>query len=175
MPALPPSNTLRYFCDYSVGNVGHTAQVRATAVASPAYIGSLFNNLFTSMGPQLAALTINLVRVALQGSDVTNPIVTGIEGNTYGAGVGSTFHQATSVNFIGRSSTGKRTRFSIFGYDSASSDFRLTTAESTEVSQTVAFLNGAVNAALAIDGTKPTWYPYANVSYNAYWQQELRA
>lgn len=175
MAPLSPSNTLRYFADYSVGTVEHTAVIRANAVLSPATMGTQLDQVFTALAGQLSSISFVRLRVAVVGSNVTNPVICGIEGNTYGAGVAGTLEKATSLNFVGRSTAGRRSRFSIFGYKGAPSDFRLTSAEAAAIGTALLTINGGVNSWLAIDGLKAVWYPYADVSYNAYWQRQLRA
>lgn len=174
MAPLPPNNTIRFFVDYSQAFGPHTAVIRTNGLASPANIGTLVDAILTSLGPLIMATTIDVVRFAAAGSNISNPVTTGIEGNTYGAGSGSTFTAATSLNFVGRSSGGRRCRFELFGYESSVSDFRVTEAESTEVTAALATIRGAANSFLAIDNVKPVWYPYANVSINAYWQRKYR-
>lgn len=175
MAPLNPNNTMRFFVDYSTGNVEHTALIRAIAPQSPADVGTQVDGLLTAISGQFCLITVNRVRFAPAGSDISAPVATGIEGNVYGSGAAGTLTQATSWNFVGRSGGGRRCRFSIFGYEGAPSDFRLTEAESTEVTAALAWLNGAANSWRAIDGLKPLWYPYADVSINAYWQRQLRS
>src|SRR5215207_4897054 len=174
LPPLPPSNTIRYFADYSTATVSHTAIIRANAVASPANIGALLNSIFTSFSNVASAITFHTLRVAVVGSDVTNPVVSGFEGTIYGAGGESEASRVTSLNFVGRSSGGRRVRFSLFGYTGPISSWRLTNSENVNVAAINATMVSAVNSFYSIDGIKPLWYPYANVSFNAYWQKELR-
>ena len=79
-----------------------------------------------------------------------------------------------ALNFVGRSSTGRRARWAIFGYKNAYSEFRLTSAESADIATVVDALDASPTRFLAIDGNLPTWYPYANVKAWDYWVGEAR-
>jgi hypothetical protein len=120
-------------------------------------------------------LTVNTVRFAAAGSNVSNPVTTGFEGTSYGSGAGTVDSVPAFVNFIGRSSGGRRVRLAVFGYKNAFSTFRLHSTEDTHIADCITDLNGLANGALAIDGIKPTWYPYANVGFSAYWIRAVRA
>lgn len=174
MAPLPHNNTALYYVDYSTGTVGHTFEVRSDGAFSPASFGTWCDAFLTQVSALTCQITVNVVRFQADGANVSNPVTTGIEGNTYGSGAGALDQFASSLNFVGRSSGGRRVKLSVFGYDNAFGDFRLTAAESINVSDAVDILNGTAGIALAIDQVAPTWYPYANISVNAYWQKELR-
>lgn len=174
LPPLPPSNTLRYFMDYHNVQNAHTFMVRANAIVSPATMGGLVNSIFTQAANICASITFDTMRVAVAGSDVTNPVVCGFEGTVYGALGATEFSEVTSLNFIGRTSGGRRTKFQIFGFRNSVSNWRLTSGEDARVLSIVGTANTGTNVFLGIDGIKAVWYPYANVSANAYWQRAER-
>lgn len=78
--------------------------------------------------------------------------------------------------WLGRSPlTGVRTRFSLYGRAVPQiTDFR--DSSSAQTIAAVGILNAAVAPRLvAADNTVATWYPYANLNYNSYWESELRS
>jgi hypothetical protein len=175
MAPLPHNNTAIYFVDYLTGSVQHTMEWRYNGVFSPASFGTLLDDFLSEVSALTCALTVVRVRSQANGANVSFPVTTGQEGATFGSGTAVPDQIAASLNFVGRSSGGRRVRLSVFGYDNAVGDFRLTTTDSTVIDNAVTILTAASGVALAIDGVKPTWYPYANVSVNAYWQRQLRA
>ena len=175
MAPLPHNNTAIYYVDYATGVVEHTFEVRYDGAVSPASFGTFVNSFLSTVGDLTCALTVNRVRSQAEGSLFSFPVTTGIEGNVYGTGVGAIDQYASSLNFVGRSGGGRRVKLSVFGYDQSFGDFRLTEADSTVIDDAVILLNASSGLALAIDGIEPVWYPYANVSVNAYWQRNLRS
>jgi hypothetical protein len=79
------------------------------------------------------------------------------------------------IDFVGRSASGRRARFALFTSEFGIDGYRITAGESTVISDAIDVLNGALNAWLAIDGTKPLWYPYVDTGYNAFWQRAVRS
>jgi hypothetical protein len=59
---------------------------------------------------------IDEVQFAASGSNIFNPVVTGIEGNSYGSGGVSAPNAAFFLSFVGRTSGGRRARLFVFGY-----------------------------------------------------------
>lgn len=174
MAPLNPNNTGRYFVDYTVGIHEHTAMVRANAALSPASFGTQINNLLTALTPVLFALTIVRIRWAASGSNVSNPVASGIEGSVYGGSAPANNDYPKFLDFVGRSTGGRRVRNTWFGYKGGLDDFRVTTAESTAIAAALPNITGGANSWLSIDGLKPVWYNYVDVGYNAYWQRAVR-
>lgn len=175
MAPLPPNSTGRYFCDYQLNAHEHTAMVRANAIVSPATMGVQLDQLFTALTSMLPVITVTRLRWSPSGSTVSTPVLSGIEGNSYGFGTITQEAEPRFLDFVGRSPGGRRCRMAVFGYAGPLSDYRLTSAENTDVALALTTLQGGANSWLAIDGTKPVWYPYVDVGYNAYWQRKLRA
>lgn len=175
MAPLPHNNTPIYFLDYGTVQHVHTLEVRATAAVSPATFGSIMDAFLTQLSPVLNLLEVTGARFQAAGSNFANPVTVTIAGQTYGDGVGADGDEAKALNFVGRSSGGRRVRLMLFGYKANTSDFRVTAAENTAVAAAIGTLNNTANAFLAIDGVDPVWYPYANVIYNAYWQRKARS
>lgn len=175
MAPLPHNNTAIFYVDYTTCGRDHTVEVRANGGLSPAAFGTWFNTFVGHLSTDLLTWTINQVRWSALGSDVSNPVVTGIEGTTRGTGAGTPDSVPAFLNFVGRSSGGRRVRLAIYGYKNQFSTFRLTPTEDTHIGEAVLDLNTVLNGALAIDGLKPVWYPYANVGFSAYWIRAVRA
>lgn len=175
MAPLPHNNTALYYIDYANGTLQHTAEVRFNGAVSPSAFGTTMNQFFNTISPLLTTITINTIRFQAEGTNVSNPVTTGIEGNSYGTGTPNDLQTVSSINFVGRSPGGRRVRLELFGTNSAYSQGRVTETESSDVLDAVAQLNGSASTFLAIDGQNPVWYPYVNVSVNAYWQRKQRA
>lgn len=175
MAPLPPQNTARYFLDYTTTGRNHTMEVRAIGAHSPAAFGSVMNGILLATTSLYNLITVSTVRFAVNGSVVSNPVTSGIEGNTYGSGAGTADDAPRAINFVGRSPAGRRVRLMIFGYKGGISTWRVTTAESVPIQNALATINGDANFFAAIDGIKAIWKPYVNVMYNAYWTRKVRA
>jgi hypothetical protein len=172
MAPLAPSNTPRFRVFYTVIGKQHSFEMRSHA--SPSTIGTIIDGLFTALSTGLYATTLDYVTYATTGSDVFNIVTTGAEGNTYGSGAGDTQHVPWYVNFIGRSSGGRRVRLAVFGIITMFTDFRSIAGESTEIDDAIDVLQTAGSALVAIDDLQPTWKNYANAGVNAHWQRALR-
>ena len=172
MAPLPANNTPRYRVFYTNASQQHTLNLRSSD--SPAAFGSDVNDLFALLTNHIFPTTIDEVQWAPTGSNIFNVVVTGIEGNTYGNGTPSVSSPAVYIDFVGRSSGGRRVRAAIFGFTSVGGDFRIQPGELPQVDAAIALLNLASNGFLAIDGLKPVWKSYANAGFNAYWQRAIR-
>ena len=88
MAPLNPNNTARFRFHYVTVGRNHTVQFRSAA--SPAVMGILVGNLFAAMGSTLLLGTILTADWAPAGSDIFNPVVTGVEGQALGLEPGLT-------------------------------------------------------------------------------------
>lgn len=174
MAPLPASNTARFKVSYTNQLNQHAAVVRSTPV-SPATFGTQFDALMTALVGIIPTTVIDVVEFAASGSDIFNPVVTGIEGNSYGAGPTSERFAAHFLSFIGRTSGGRRVRLFIFGIDAlVANDYRYVSGEIPQVDAAIAVIAGATGSFLGIDGLIPSWKSYANTGVNTHWQKELR-
>lgn len=173
LPALPASNTERFKFNYSVGGEPHDAQVRTDGV-SPSAVGVSFDAFLTALAPALNLVTISTVEYAAGGSNVFNIVSSGIEGNTYGSGAGGGSARANYVDFIGRSTGGRRVRTAIFGLKIDATDYKFLPGENAAVDAAIVYLQATPNTWLSIDNIKPVWYTYANAGVNAHWQKAVR-
>lgn len=175
MAPLPDNNTDCYFVDYSVGGVQHTAQVRTSAGVIPTDFGTTFNAVIGTMDSLLYELTIGQVRFRAEGSNISMPVDSGIEGNVYGSTAQPTLEIPRFLNFVGRSQGGRRVTMALFGFKASDDFYRLTGAESTDLQDAIDLMNSDDDVFQAIDDTSPVWYPYANWAWSAYWQRKIRS
>lgn len=173
MAPLSPDNTERFRITYNVGGESHNFEVR-TDSTSPSSLGSEVDAFLTQLIPMLNLVTIDLVEYAAGGSNIFNPVASGIESNTYGSGAGTGSAAANYINFIGRSTGGRRVRLMVFGLKVDANDYRFLPGENAYVDAAISQLKTPPNVFLAIDNIKPVWYTYANAGVNAHWQKALR-
>lgn len=172
MAPLLPSNTPRFRVHYtSMGNA-HTMQFRSHA--SPATFGSFVDGFLARLDPAIAPLTIDSVDFAPDGSDIFNPVTSGIEANTYGTSGTVPEMAAWAFTFVGRTSGGRRVRVAVFGADSLGDNYRFNPAESAVVDDARDFLAANPSFALGIDDIAAVWKAYVNVQVNDHWVKNLR-
>ena len=174
MAPLPHNNTAIFYVDYTVDAIQHTFEVRFDGAESPASFGSTLNAFLNTIAPVLYQLSIDVIRFQAEGSNVSAPVVTGIEGNTYGTAAPIGWVRANFIRFVGRSSGGRRVSFDLYVPDVTDTNFRITAAENSDVADAIDILNGEESMFLAIDGLAPTWYAYVNIKQNSYWARKLR-
>jgi hypothetical protein len=173
LPPLLPSNTPRFRVNYTASNHNHSFQIRSGA--SPAAIGTHITTFLTTMTSLLFQLVVVDVEWAPAGSDVFNPVVTGAEGHVTGAGTPSApTLEPLAINFIGRTSGGRRVRRAIFGAMGGGTNYRYTPGENANVDNAINVLQAAGSMLQGIDGLTPIWHNYANVKYFDHWVREVR-
>lgn len=173
MAPLSPDNTARYKVFYVTNAKAHTQEIR-TNVVSPSALGTLVDAYYTALNTKIYGTTITEVQFASTGSNVFNPVTTGIEGNVYSSGSGIPGEVPYYFDFIGRSTGGRRMRFAQFGAKALGSDYRYIAGEDSDLDNALAVIVGAGSAWVAIDGIKPTMKTYINAGVNAYWQRKVR-
>jgi len=173
MAPLPQNNTPTFELYYTTGGNQHSQQVR-TGSMSPATFGTVMDLYYTGLASKLYSVVIDFVTFRAAGSTIANIVTTGIEGNTYGSGSPSSLNEPLYVDFIGRSSGGRRTRLTQFGCSDLATDYRFVAGESAAIDATIAFLNAQTNIFYAVDGLKAIWKSYANTGLNSYWQRKQR-
>lgn len=174
MAPLPHNNTAIYYMDYTVSGIQHTAEARFDGALSPVSFGSTMNAFLNTIDSLLFLLSVDVVRVQFEGQNHSSPVITGIEGNTYGSGAPTGAARPNFLRFVGRSSGGRRVSMDLYVCNTGDSNFRITNSENADVASAVAILNGESAVFLAIDGIAPTWYAYVNVKQNSYWVRRLR-
>jgi hypothetical protein len=171
---LPANNTARYKFHYHNAAHNHVTTIRASGVHSPSNVGDQVDILFEALDPILVETTIDLVEFAPLFSDIFNPVVSGIEGNTYGSTVANGTNAPWFYGFVGRSSGGRKAKFMIFGALDLGQNYRFSPGENVATDAAVLVPQASANAFFAIDAIKPTWYGYVNAGADAYWQRKGR-
>ena len=175
MAALPPESTRRWWAVYTVNGATHRMLMRTVDTQEAVNANVAFDTIFTQLSTQLNTVQVQNLEMAVKGSNVRNTFAwTGPI--SYGAGTQSgTDVRARSWSFVGRSTLGHKSRFTIFGpKDIGEGDYRVDVSESAVVQTIVNTLNGAVGVFIAVDGSKPVWKGYANIDYNDHWIKVFR-
>jgi hypothetical protein len=174
MAPLPANNTARFFLDYTCAGKGHTAEVRFNGATSPSDFGDTMNAILNTLGSHLYSLTIDAVRFSADGSDISLPVTSGIEGNSYGTTDPVSQTIPFYMRFQGRSAGGRRCSFDLYTTKFSDANFRVTSAESSDVADVVDILNAEPSLFCGIDGLGVTWYPYVNIKASSYWTRKIR-
>jgi hypothetical protein len=172
MAALPANSTARFRVFYTTASKQHSFQIRSGS--SPGAIGTLVGMFLAAHAGAIFTLVIDNVDWAAAGSNVFNPVTTGIEGNTYGSGTPAGDVRAWALNYIGRTPGGRRVRIMVFSPTLLGGDYRFVSGEGTALDAARAVLVGAGSAITGIDGQTPVWKTYINALANAHWQKALR-
>jgi len=172
MAPLPPSSTPRYRVHYTTCGKQHTFQMRSHQ--SPTEIGILIQDFLTALDAVCFASIIDFVDFAADNSDIFNSVTTDAESFTWGTGIGSVTNVPNFMNFIGRSTGGKRVRIAVFGLDTSAVDYRFIAGENADVDNGNAVLTAAGDILRCIDDLQPVWKSYVNAGVNAYWQKAVR-
>lgn len=176
MAPLPESNTDRYFLDYSVNTIQHTMVSRTDPSVTDAEMIAAFAAILTAASAHSTVITVDGLRFALEGSNVSNP-VPWTEDTEYGSVTPNRDLAPYFASFTGRSTDGRRSRLDIYGWvQSPGPDWRIQSADDTSVTDILAILNDDTDGMfLSISGGAPTWHEYANMSVSDYWVQQLRS
>lgn len=175
--ALAPSNTERWFYDYTVGGNQHTLIMRTADALDAASAGEQIDAFLTAIEGGLATITTVGLRVARGGSNITNNEGTvGLQA-TYGTGAQAGIDAPLQVTFTGRSNDGHKARVGVFGWAGQSdTSWRMTVIENADISAGVTFLQAITGSGffVSISGEPVVWHPYANIGYNDHWVKEAR-
>jgi len=175
MAALAVENTVRYFYDYTQSGFSHTLLIRGTTGATDASVDAALATLLGDIGSLFVGSVITAARKAEKDSIFSFPFASDRISDEFGSGASNSIANPRQVSFVGRSPTGRRVRFSIFGFAGNLTDYRITTAESAAVLAAVNHLNAFGTEFCAIDGQTASWQGYANVGLNDYWVRQSRA
>jgi hypothetical protein len=175
MPPLNPNSTARVKVIYENAIAQHVSLIRVFEAASVPVATDAFEALTTALTGLLSVGVVTGVQFAAQGSDIfTDVPASTLLGHNWGTGLTTEENNAVALNFIGRSTTGRRVRWALFGYNGATSAYRLTSLESSAVAAAVAILEADADVFQAIDGSNPVWKPYANVKAFDHWVDVAR-
>lgn len=177
LPPLPPSNTERWFLDYTVGSQQHSLLMRATTILSAVEACTALDVFLTAIAGNLVEIVPVGLRHASIGSDVTNPADFGTLAEGYGTGTVSSINRPLQVTFTGRSTDGRKNRVGIYGWTAQTdSSWRITTLEDSDVLLGVNALTSLASSGkfCTISGQRAIWHSYANIGYNDYWVNQAR-
>lgn len=175
MAPLPFNNTNVLFVDYSTTINDHTLLCRFDADDTGADAMATVDAFLTALSPQLGDILINGARVQLLGTNVSFDVTwTGAVG--YGDGTQTPASDAIFVDFVGRSSDGRRVRAAVFGTKTLTGgdNYRAVPGEVAAFDDARDILEGTGAAFLTISGLVPIWKQYANTGVNAYWRNHNR-
>jgi len=172
MAPLPPESTPRFRVHYTTIGKQHSFEIRSHD--SPSFIGGFLTSFLGALDPVMYASSIDFVDFAADGSNVFNPVTTGAESLTWGTGAGTTASIPSYVNFIGRTSGGRRVRLAVFGLGVDAVDYRFLNTENADIDAARAVLVSAGALLRGIDDLTPIWKTYVNAGVNAYWQKAVR-
>jgi len=177
MAPLPSNNTGVLFVDYSTCGENHTAQLRFNSPGTYLDCMIILDAMWTAMVAFLYQVDIIGARVRLGNTNVSNP-VTWTGDAQYGGDPGPHYATAQYVDFVGRSSGGRRVRVEFFGaqayFDGGGDDYRFQAADFPFVVTCLNALTSDPGNAIAIDGLEPSWHQYGNGGVNAYWRNRVR-
>jgi hypothetical protein len=175
--ALDPSNTARYFYDYSIGGDNHSMLVRVTEDVGLSDAALAIDAFLTAIEPGCNEFVTVGLRFAALGSNITNPVDSDPIQATYGSGVMPVINRPLQVTFTGRSGDGHKARVGLFAWDAQTDDtWRYSVGENATVIAAIAALGtaGAGGIFCSISGERVLWHPYMNIGFNDHWVKEAR-
>lgn len=176
LPEVPNNQTDRYFIDYSSANGEHTMLVRLRGDLRGAPAQDLITLLVASYGAIAPPQTIfREVRFSAAGSTVSLPLFN-INLVGFGAGTPGNEDLTRFITFVGRSSTGRRVRQTLFAPAvQPDVDYRVPRGVLSGVDGVLDFLQQNTGNFVGVDGQPvQAWYDYANTGFNAYYQRRAR-
>jgi len=177
MAPLPANNTARLFLDYNDGLNDHTLMWRFNeSFSSLSACKDALSAFLTALSPKLYLWTVTGARASEQGSSVSLP-TTWTGDATYGTGTLPANQAPRELRWQGRSNTGRRVSFSVYGCNlTTPDDFIIRIDDNPDFDATIAqlILAADVSAWVAIDNNVPLVYQFIDVNYNSYWETQAR-
>lgn len=173
---LPEDNTVRYFLDYVVAGEQHSMQSRAASTMSDATAVGHFQAIAATLQTLVGSnVTFQGVSKCALGSNVRNAVA-GLTPVTGTAVVISDPARPFQCVVSGRSSSGRKTKVSIFGAQGIviPTSWAQQPISTSEIQGFQGLLNSQADFWLAIDATKPTWYNRVTFGYNDHWIKKVR-
>lgn len=175
MAPLNPNATDRLKITYQNAIAEHTCMIRIASSADIEGAGDDFIAVVAEVSLLFCVSEVTGVQYAATGVDVFNDVeVAALNGFTWGAATATKDTNPVAGTFVGRSGAGRRARFSLFGFDSDLSEYRLTSGENASVLNAVNLLNGYETTFLAIDGLPVIWKGYMDIKANDHWVGKSR-
>lgn len=175
LPPLPPTTTSRYRLNYTANGLAHSIVVHNPTGTSQATALSNATALANLLKPLVFTDTVfQSVDWADLGSDVFNPLGTLNIAGTF-TGNGQPVGRPWYYGFVGRSPSGRKTRFFLFGVPIPNdANFRITTSELASIATAVTALNSGTGGIMCIDASQPVWKPYINVGTHDHYVKRIR-
>lgn len=184
MADFAPNFTPRIRTGYSVQGTPHHFDIRAPrgtlAGDIPDYVAKIEAFLDALQGLRFTDWVVTSCQYALTDSDLFLPI----EPPAPAAGTANTAGRLATtrdfqVRFQGRSFNGARWSLSLFGLNLTSAaasvqDWRVTNAESADISLASGVITETPPTWRAIDGAELVIYPYVSCKYNDHWVNATR-
>lgn len=170
MAALPPESTDRWKYTYENAVAVHSITFRTLTGTALAAVDTILNTLVGNLGAGCSLSTITNLEFAGVGDTIFDPVAgSSMVDTTFGSGTAIKEFNATAATFVGRATGGRRSRISLFGWKSDVSEFRLTSAESSDVATVLVMLNNPATPLIAINGNPVTWHQYVDIKANDHW------
>lgn len=175
MAPLPDNNTAVLFMDYTSGGQKHTAEVRlpsgATSGSATVAAGVMAIVMKALLFP---GDSITGARFRQAASSVSFPLTFSAVVGTQ-AGTPDDDNKPNFVSWTGRSTDGRRVRFTVFtrAVQPVLQGWRDTTPSAGEAAVLAALMDNDVDAR-TISGAAPIWNSYVNYGANAYYQRKAR-
>lgn len=172
---LPATNTPRFRIHYTTANLQHTICLHQAPTVDAAGAVTNATALINLLKQALYAGSVfTLIDYAPTGSDIFNPAATvNIAGSVAGALPAQ--DAPISASWTGRSLSGRKTKFLLFGAALPNDvNWRYEPTENTAIANIITGLNNGVGDIRTIDGLLPAWHPYANISANRHWVRRAR-
>jgi len=149
--------------------------MRVTADIDAEAASAFLDSFLTALHDLFFQITIIGLRFQANDTDVSIAVPWGGD-PTYGGSAGVAYQTAQYLDFIGRSSDGRRVRAGVFGctFSEQGDNFRVTPAEQAAVGAALAVLNSDSDYFKSISSFSTVWKNYANCGQNAYWRNKVR-
>lgn len=175
MAVTPQNTTGTLFVDYSWNGGKRSFQLHQRTGGNAFSIATVAQQFLEELQPAMPpSWKILGTRFRAAGTNISLPASTiNIPLGTSGEPLDK--EDPRFVSFIGRSSTGKRTRVSIYGLNlTLEGDYRMENGDITLLDAARAVLAVSNTVVGAVDGSNIAWYNYYNWGYNAYHQRQQR-
>jgi len=173
---LSPSNTARWWLDYTVNGDPHTIQMRLPSGGTDADAESVFTDILGLMDASaFYGWSVIGMRHAVAGSDVSLPAT---YGGPTSAGAGSSTDnefRAHTYSLTGRDAEGHKIKVTFFGAKlQANGDYRLGHGENSITDALIDYFVALDGKFVTINGLQPLWNNYVNTGFNDHWIHSRR-
>jgi hypothetical protein len=175
LPPLPENNTDRYFLDMDTAVDQYTIQVRTDSGITLAAFDTAITPIFTAMGPLMPQTFVSSVRFQAADTVVSSPVASEHIGEELGSGTATKANVPRFLSFQGRSGSGRRVSWFIFGVSLAfPEDYRIPIGLNANIENVYFALSAADTIFQCVSLENPTWYAYANCGFNSYKERRNR-